>query len=192
MTSTNFYQSDKWRSIDPLTRAEILLVSEGVKPATRTSENADKYFGFMTCLNYLGINITNVKFKKNEFVLTAYKDIKAFNDYYNSIVKPDLSTFDIHRANGRFYGYPDCCIDSYVGLNTGMSVPNQHNLETFDEQMPQREVLSYRVPSMTPCEPICKNALDLLAKYRDVLVGCDIEAARALRSFNNPIHSKID
>lgn len=187
----NVYQSEEWKELCPLTRADIILVAEGVKPATTTGDDIDTYFPMLKCLENLQLKYTELKFsKKDEYVLTIYKDEKIIDNLNRKLLDPNLNIKQVWRANGEAYGYEDCCITRYS--NAEIQKPNEKSIDyvVFFKEMEDLkkenknypEALDYRIS--TPCSVNCEKTLKLLGTWKETLEKHDPEAAEALKSFN--------
>ncbi len=186
-----FYASSEWKGLDPLTRACILLVSEGLKPGS--TFGSTYRVGVESILDKLRIPYLAPYWHKYDYVYTVGRNDKTLSDYIGNLLDENLTSRQAHRAHGTFYGIPECCIDEYVGAkvlngkNQGRSRP-----ASFDELLSQYETengsypeeLDYRIPGTRPCKVDCGNTLKVLREYRDVLLSHDSEAAEELRGFN--------
>lgn len=194
----NVYKSEDWKKIDPLTRAEVLLVAEGLKPATTTGDLVSTYYPLLSCLKQLGLKHEEPIFRKGpytkipEYVITVYKGDKTIEELNRRLLDPSLNTKQVWRAYGEAYGYQDCCITRYS--NAEIQAPNKKSIEhvVFDKELEDLkeagkeypDVLDYRVPSMTPCSVYCEKTLKLLGSWKEALEKHDPEAAEALKMFN--------
>ncbi len=187
----DIYESKEWKESDALNRACILLVSEGVKPGStfgsRYRSNVE------TILQKLRQPYLPPMWHKYGYTYTVAKDDKTLSDYMRKILATNLTVRQAHRAHGFFYGFPECCIDKYVGaiLENPKKFQETSKLD-FDDLLKEYErlrggypdELNYRIPGMVPCKAECENALKVLRTYKDVLLRYDNEAAEELKLFN--------
>jgi hypothetical protein len=147
MKYPDLYTSRFWRAVHPVDRAQLLLVCEGVKPGTVVYWHT----------NIPGIcKRTGLRYVRHGKGVTIGRTI------------PQITS---DRSNGRFLGYPSCCIDTYI--------------RGKDDFPSSREEHFYRPPSFTPCRKNCKHAMKLLRLWMETMRACDPEAAEALRKFNS-------
>lgn len=191
MSRKEIYLSNEWKELDPVGRASILLVSEGVKPG---STFGSKYrFGVESVLEKVRLPYLLPEWVNNRYIFTVARDDKVLSDYISRFLKNSLTANQVHYANGIFYGIPECCIDDFVGvsLEDGRTFRRKKRV-SFDELLKDYErsnggypeELDYRIPGVVPCKVDCHNALKVLGEYRDVLLEYDKEAGEELRLFN--------
>ncbi len=184
------YMSDEWKVLDPLNRACILPVSEGVKPGTTFSSRYR--VGVERVLEELGLPYQPPYWATNGYSYTVAKDDKTLSDYVSRFLKRDLTAKQAHRANGVFYGIPECCIDYFAGgVLDDQEWLRKKNFSFEDSKTEYErlngsypEELDYGIPGVTPCKVDCGNALKAFGEYRDVLLEYDREAAEELKLFN--------
>lgn len=199
MSDKEVYRSREWKALDPLDRACILLVAEGVKPgATFGSEHRG---GVERVLEELRLPYLPPEWDRYDYTYTAARDDKTLSDYLGKLLKINLNQRQAHRAHGIFYGYPECCIDKYVssfleygkGCQRKSNVPFNNLLKEYERlNGSYPEELDYRIPVMVPCKVDCGDALKVLRKYRDVLLEYDSEAAEELKLFNKCGYRIVD
>jgi hypothetical protein len=183
--------SDKWRELDPLDRACILLVAEGVKPG---STFGSKYRSDVeSILEKLKLSYLPPEWHRYDYIYTIARDDKTLSDYIRKLLDKNLNVKQAHRAHGLFYGFPQCCIDKYVGSTLVFgkdyirkrSVPfNKHLKGNKRLNMDYPDELNYIIPGFTPCKADCSKAVELSRKYKEVLLEYDRDAAEELRLFN--------
>jgi hypothetical protein len=191
MVEREFYASREWKGLDPLNRACILLVSEGLKPGS--TFGSTYRVGVERILEQLRIPYLPPEWHGGDYIYTIAKDDKTLSDYIRKLLDKNLTSRQAHRAHGIFYGIPECCINEYIGATVlnGKS-PGHRKTGSFDELLKKYEKLNgrhhedldYRIPGITPCKVDCSNALKAFQKYKDVLLQYDKEAADELKLFN--------
>ncbi len=192
MVGKEFYTGREWKGLDPLNRACILLVSEGLKPGS--TFGSTYRVGVESVLDKLRIPYLPPHWHRyTDYVYTIGRDNKTLSDYIRKLLDRDLTSRQAHRAQGMLYGIPECCIDEYVGAKVlDGTNPGETKPSSFDELLKEcekrygsyPEELDYRVPGIRPCKVDCSNTLKILQKYKDVLLQYDEEAADELRLFN--------
>ncbi len=189
MPKKDIYRGKEWKELDPLRRGLILLVSEGVKPgATFRSKYRVE---LERVLEKLQLPYLSPAWDEDRYIYTVARDDKIILEYFGWLLNKDLTPKQFHRANGFFYGIPECCIDEFVGTSL-LSEKDTRRRVGFDDLLKEYEVvngkypeeLDYRVPGVTPCEVDCDNMLKLCRTYKDVLLRYDNDAAEELRLFN--------
>lgn len=187
------YKSEEWKKMYPLDRSQILLVAEGLKPATTIGDKTHTYYTMLHCLKELGLTHTEPSFtRKGNYTIDVYKEGKTIEDLTRKLLDPNLNFENLWRAYGEFYGYPDCCITRYS--NAVLQRPDEKSIDyvVFEKEKEDLkkekegypDVLDYRAPSMTPCSVYCQNSLKLLSSWKEALEKYDQGAAEALKFFN--------
>jgi len=189
MSRKDVYRSDEWNRIDPLERADILLVSEGVKPGAtfgvKYRTNTEKV------LEKLKLPYLPPRWHKSRYSYHIAMSDKTLESYLGKLMDKNLTLQQAHRAHGQFYGYPDCCIDAYVtpqiitnrNYRPRKNVFFSHVLKEYEKTNGSYpEALDYRIG--VPCSVECPEALKQSECYRDVLLEHDKEAAEELKLFN--------
>ena len=189
MSRKDVYESHEWKRISPLYRPNILLVAEGLKPGStfgsRYRTNLEKV------LKNLNLAYSKPRWFKRGYTYTIAKDEKTLQDNIGMSLHPKLTRPQFHRATGKFYGFPECCTDSYsvsqIYKDKNSKVERWRLFRDVLEEYEKKnggypEELDYRM--MVPCDVQCKNALELLGNHRDVLQKYDPEAAKCLAKLN--------
>lgn len=188
MSRKDFYRSDKWKSVNPLARATILLVSEGVKPGCTFSSNYR--VDAEMAMDKLGLSYFEPLWFNNRYIYTASKDENTLLEYIGKSIGKHFTSSQAHKAAGEFYGFPECCVDRFVGGRLHYGSNRKQDSFNFSDMLRDYikshgeypEALDYRM--MVPCAVDCEEALKVAGGYRDVLLEYDEEAASALRLMN--------
>jgi hypothetical protein len=192
MARQDIYKSQEWKNLNPLDRASILLVSEGVKPGTTIgSRNRPE---LENVLKRLGLHHLPPKKSKKNYTYTIAKDDKTLSDLIRNDIDLRVNGRQMTKIRGRFYGFPECCIDNFAGskiyLDKDISkMPVWISFRDILKQYKAKngsypEQHDYRVPGMVPCDVECKNALSLLNEFKKALNKYDEAAAETLKTFN--------
>jgi|SRR3989338_7714927 len=200
------YKTAYWKMIDPLDRAHILLVAEGVKPMAYIN-----FTNLKSLQEYLSkdlkIWITEVRGPSNwrptrirlflpSRVYTICGSEKILQFLQGLWQSPNRRQYWDYE--GKLLGYPSCCRQEYVAktcdkkFNTWIigqfgSRPYTFLIEAVRTLLENKiipEEFLYRMPSQTPCSISCKPSLRLLRKWKKVLYKYDAEAAEVLKEFN--------
>jgi hypothetical protein len=175
-----------WKKLNPITRAEIILVNEGLKPGATSWDPNEELL--IKTLERLDIYHGPVKYGQDKVATVDYAKQKP---HFDMLEKLDEEVKDIEseiRFWGKFYGYDkykECCVEKFATdkkhFKTGF--PKQvRDLVKKEGKYP--EELEYLVPSLTPCEPKCPYVLKILREWKEVLEKHDPDAAEALREYN--------
>jgi hypothetical protein len=186
MNSKEFiYSSRQFLELDPEARSAIILVSEGAKPAgIAISEKNIDYV-----LEELGIFYDTTKLHPgygyyitcDQEIHKKWKEVRKIDgDYFESVCKLEND----HTFYGRIYGYPNCCIDTFVKELGGA----RHTTERLEEQkrticnqkgssaLPRLDFIEY-----FPCSPVCHETLRLSKLYGMILDELDKDVSDALK-----------
>lgn len=196
---TDLYKTDEWKSLSWIDRAQLLLVMEGLKRGT-TIEGSSKLIDIAKKAG-LECKVRGSKYDLFPVIDVARPEVLA-EEARAMLTAPqnaDKKCFDL--INGRFYGYPQCCVEEYVRKPTKEEIQaarnGQRNMSyrfgrELTEQMAEGEkypeVLDYRVPSFTPCSVNCQNSTEILANWKNALETLDPDAAEQLKAFNKKSH----
>lgn len=176
MKPKEFYQSREWKDFNPFNRALILLVNEGVKPGISVGFTQ----GIDDILDRLKLDYV-VRVHRDLWLYYISKDRKVLSDFSSfKIKKNEISDIDV--IQGRFYGYPGCCIEEFA--KTSLSQRKTRPRVDLREEYRIRNLeyppeLDYKM--WVPCKFDCQETIILSGKYRDVLCEYDKEAADMLR-----------
>ena len=191
MPKKDIYRGKEWSKLDPLRRALILLVSEGVKPGA--TFGLRYRVGLERVLEKLRLPYLSPEWDKNRYFYTIAKDDKTLLKYVGQVLDKDITERQAHQIYGIFYGIPECCIDKYVGaFIVNENFFYKRGKVFFDDLLKEYQRLNggypdeldYRIPGITPCKVDCDNMLKVCRQYRDVLLQYDREAVEELRLFN--------
>lgn len=194
MQANDIYQTDEWKEIDGIDRAQLLLVIEGLKRGTIIDGDTK---GFDKVIQRAGLTarLNSPPGSKRRAVRVATKEDL---DRYDAMMKePENSINDLHEIDAWFLSYPDCDLKAYIAPRTKEQIQARQNREhgmtyTFGQEMitlkENGEVyhpsFDYRPPSFTPCSTKCETAIELLSSWKDAIQRNDPEAAKAIVKFN--------
>jgi hypothetical protein len=205
------YKTAYWRAIDPLDRAHILLVAEGVKPMAYTD-----FTDIKSVKDYLSkelkIWITEARGRRKWFptetglhlphkVYTICGSEKTFKFIQELWGSPNQSHYWDYE--GKLLGYPKCCREEYVAatyrdkFNAWIIKLFGRRPYTFMIQSVRRilerkkipEEFLYLMPSQTPCSVGCRRSIKLLNRWKRILYKYDPKAAEAIKEFNEGSNS---
>lgn len=193
MSQNDFYRSKEWKSVNPLARATILLVSEGKKPGCTFA--SDYRVDVEKVMDKLGLSYFEPRWFNNRYIYTASKDDNALLKYIGKSLDKHFTSSQAHKTAGEFYGFPECCVDNFVEGKLHYDRYGKDKNNNFGDMLKiyikshggYPEELDYRM--MVPCAVDCKEALKVTGGYRDVLLEYDEEAASALRLMNQRAYS---
>ena len=113
----SFYKEDGWNALDPVDRAQLLLVIEGAKPGTiiganhTTFKEITKSAGLVYSFNTQPLLLGPVVEVARPEEMAKYQ--------MGLMMLPERATEDdYHKAVGAFLGYPACCTEEYVRERT--------------------------------------------------------------------------
>jgi len=189
------YQSPEWMTLDPISRAQLMLVAEGLKPGTMIHGNFTSFERIVKQMNLeMSLNTDPYVLEPAFTVATA----KAMSEWLRQEImmgeKP--SRAECHRSNGELLGYPKCCTEEYIRPMKNIAERKQYspkklisNFEFELEQMLSRgesypEELDFCPPPFTPCSATCPEARQVLRRWKHILEIADPIAAQELREFN--------
>ncbi len=191
---TNLYKSEEWKTLNPLARAQLLLVIEGLKRGAIIYGN---WTTFIDILKQTGLD-HNLYFQKNRHNLKPMFRV-AKPEYLRESVNKYLTLpeqivgDEFHKITGWLLGYPECCIGEYVKKMTSQQSKAQekglkHLTYKFGEELTAKikadktypDIFDYRPPSFTPCGINCPEATKLLTSWKDAIDTLDPEASKEL------------
>ena len=189
------YQSPEWQKLDSVSRAQLLLVAEGLKPGTIIHGN---FTSFQEICGRLGLagSLNTDPMLLQPIYRVAPEETLLKHERALLTLPEKIPRGAYHRINGEFLGYPSCCVEEYIKPQKNLearkkSSPKQFvsNVDFEAKQIigrgePYPEELDFCPPSFTPCSARCENALAVLKKWKTVLEKADPEAARDMQSFN--------
>jgi len=187
------YASEDWRSIDPFLRAELLLVIEDVKPGAFI---AGDWGPFQRIIRESDLECTSRSSQYDIHLHACVAAPERLREFFRDKLQPltNKTVADIHRIDGKFLGYPQCCVKEY----SHQSMIRPFGAKKSDTKHPFRRelgamiaehgsypaVFDYRPPAFTPCSAHCDDAIATLNTWKDALERNDPDAARALVEFN--------
>jgi len=173
----NIYTSPEWQDLDPINRAQLIMVAEGVKPGTIIGGNLSS---FLKIIEKMGLEAS---LNTHRFQMAAVYDVatpEVMNKYRLRLLTADISATkaECHRINGEFLGYPACCTEEYNNPQKNLKAriaksPNKFISNVDFELQGMIETtghypdeLDFCPPSFTPCSANCENALCVLGKWK--------------------------
>lgn len=191
----DLYKTENWKKLDPLDRAEILLVLEGLKPGIIFPEIIGGDVIALAQENNLRVEYLHID-GFGDF--TVIGEQKAIDEYREKVKTIKKSRIQLHKLNGHMLGYPRCCVDEYIHNRKNrifrlLASPRQYisNLEqeliswwdkAEKDMFPENILLC--PPAFKPCSLSCKESQEKLSAWTGVLRAWDYEAYVALRCFN--------
>ncbi len=192
------YKSPEWKSLDPIDRAQLLLVTEGARPGAIIGGDFTSFQKIVEKMD-LATHLNSEDWELGPVYEVARPEI--LSQRYRELVSLSEKTpaEEFHRFNGRFLGYPSCCTEEYInptknrgkiikqyGAKGQEKIPNvTYEVSQLIEQGQQYpKELDYCPPTYTPCSATCPNALATLRKWKQLLEYADPEAAEQLKQFN--------
>jgi hypothetical protein len=193
---TFVYNTDEWKSLDGLDRAQLLLVIEGLKRGTIIGGN---WSSFIEVIGKFGLEYELTTHKHRLDMVAMVARPETFKQYTNMLLtmpeESDASQF--HKATGWFLSYPECCTEEYNKKMTpeekrALASGPHHRSYKFGRELEEKimkdgtypDVFDYRPPSFTPCGIGCSNAIRALKEWKDAIDRLDPEAAEELVYFN--------
>jgi hypothetical protein len=192
----NLYESDEWKSLNKIDRAQLLLVIEGLKRGTIISGN---WTSFMDILKKSGLAYT-LNTDKNELdpivVVAKPEDLTEQTRRYLTL--PEKVNIDeFHKISGWLLGYPECCTEEYIKDRTHEQMKESRNGQRhlsykFGKELDELirternypDIFDYRPPSFTPCGIECPEATKVLTSWKDAIETLDPEAGKDLVYFH--------
>jgi hypothetical protein len=194
MHGNDIYKTKEWKKIRELSRAQLLLVVEGLKRGTIIDGDTQ---GFDEVIQQAGLTarLNSAPGSKRRVVRVATREDLDRYDELSTAPTNDIN--DFHKINAWFLGYPDCCLEEYIAPRTGEQAQAKEKREhgmtyTFGQEIIAIRVeggeyhpsFNYRPPSFTPCSTKCDTAINLLHSWKEALETNDPKAAAALVGFN--------
>ncbi|MDP2668369.1 MAG: hypothetical protein Q8P07_00850 [bacterium] len=186
------YKSPEWKDLNPVSRAELLLVAEGVRPGTfsgdfQSFKKFAEMMGLEAVLNSDPLDINPVyKIAAPEMIKKHFQEVLSLPE--------NASPYEFWRINGKFLGYPECDIEEYMNPVKNMEERKKmpEDISNFDFEIKKMikkgekypEEFDYAAPAYTPCGARCENAIKMLKTWKETLEAADPEAAKALKMFN--------
>ncbi len=100
---------------------------------------------------------------------------KGFTESRTNLAYAEELSEDYVNLLGELLGYPSCCVEKYVNdrLGGGLSVETRASvqLKQVDEGMRQLSVYAYFARNFFPCQPTCRNAIEIGKSIFQLLAG---------------------
>jgi hypothetical protein len=191
----DIYNSPEWKKLEAIGRAQLLLVAEGVKPGTIIDGNLTT---FQKIIQKMGLAIHQ---NTEPYRLTPVYEVASSavmsERYRDLLTLPEKVTDnDYHRLNGKFLGYPVCCIEEYNNPQKNLAARKKFspykfisNVDFGLTQLLEKgetypEELDFCPPAFTPCSATCPEALRVLKQWKEIILSADKEAGKELQMFN--------
>lgn len=193
---SNLYGTDEWRSLDEISRAQLLLVIEGLKKGTIIGGN---WTSFLNVLKETGLDyqLNTNRYQLNPVMRVARPEELQKLNYEPLILPNDANGKDYHRIMGDFLSYPKCCTEEYVSD----SVPEERQArregklhltykfgreltDLIEKENKYPDVFDYRPPSFTPCGIGCEDSIKLLSGWKNAVETNDPKAGYEIVLFN--------
>lgn len=183
-----YYDSNKWHELDGITRSEVLLVNEHLKPATITGGVEGDLVSVLRDLGllYVPVVLSTRDATPSYFVTRDSPRLSMYQQIRTENVLP------FHRVLGDCLGYPLCCISEYA-----RGPPHRNSFDPFPLSRFHKElkgivqsgemyptVFDARPPAFTPCSVRCNRSKEMLATYLRTLEEHDPHALDDLMAFN--------
>ncbi|MFH1509231.1 MAG: DUF483 domain-containing protein [bacterium] len=181
------YNSPEWKTLNPITRAHLILVAEGAKNGAYTRGD---YKNFASIIDKLGLEASmNSEEGDLDPVFTVAKPEAMSENIREEIMASDKkeSLTEGFKREGKFLGYPDCCVTEYERASLVEYETGEKNVnidQEIEEAGTYPKELDYLPPTFTPCSVDCEKALAMAEKHKDILLEADPEAAEEIRKIN--------
>lgn len=190
------YDSPEWKSLDPVVRAQLLLVAEGVKPGTIICGDFTHFPKILHKL-WLESSLNTEEWRLDPVYMVSRKE--TLDQFHRWTITPpnDKKLWEyFHRLNGEFLWYPPCCTNEYCHPKKNLAARKKKSPHKFisniDFELEKEiestgtypEELDFCPPSFTPCGINCPCASPLLKKWKSILEIADSDAAERLKIFN--------
>lgn len=188
---SKIYQSEAWQSLDPLDRAQLLLVAEWKKPWTIIWWDQTN---FLAILAQLWLEYSLDESKRNLFPAFIVWNNHDLWEYFKKRLQLTRrwywSAYDY--LTGSFLGYPECCTEEYCHPSLNIVKRRLFSPNTFIPNFTYESIenwwypdeFNYCPPSFTPCSIHCKEAIKVLKVWKLLLEKYDSTWAQELREFN--------
>lgn len=193
---SDLYDSEEWKSLDLLSRAELIPVVEGPQNGGRPGciisgdwSNAPVVF------QKAGLAYRAKQSKRGIIVFTVAR-LEDLERHEREFAEASLyNELKHHEITGRFLGYPECCVREYSSID---ALELDGWISKFDKELEQfrqdgikypRE-LEYAPICFTPCGVYCPSALETLGMWGEMIETHDPEAGRKIRRYNSISYRK--
>jgi hypothetical protein len=183
------YRSPEWKALNPVARAELIMVAEGAKPGLITF--GFKGAGFRVAQEFAvgnGMRFDSISDEDEEgesHVTCTIGRPEAFQALAAWSFRERVQDFlgigrgDFVRKRGEFLGYPKCCIEAFIESGRNPEIIRIPNCDGV-----YAEELDYCPPCFVPCGEQCEKALGTLRGWKKAVEAADPEAAQELRALN--------
>ncbi len=176
----DLYDSSAWKELNLLSRAQLLLVIEGVKRGTIIQGNRNGFLGILKDAG-LEYKINSDPHHLKPAFTVAKKEILEEVAHRKICLPKDVPSGEYHRINGWMLSYPPCCVEAYI---SGQSRFDRELSDIIKQTGKYPDVFDYRVPPFTPCNTNCEKAINTLSSWKKAIDKTDKEAAQELVYFN--------
>lgn len=192
----SIYQTEEWKGLEKISRAQLLLVIEGLKRGAIIDGN---WTFFTDILRKTGLNYalnTSKYWLEPVIVVAKPEDLLEWGRKYLTL--PEGANYaDFHKIEGWLLGYPECCIEEYVKERTpeqeyALKNGQRHMGYKFGQELTAKIeseesypcIFDYLPPTFTPCSVNCQEAIKLLITWKNAIEMLDPEAAGEMVYFN--------
>lgn len=179
----SIYQSQEFQKLESDVRSMIVLVSERAKPCATIGSKIRLH----NILKKLGLYFV-VKKREKDFVYDLTRKKKFYKEmiqvrskrkqYGNMSTKEWQMNCD-HVGWGDFYGYPQCCSESYTSdFKNGIS-PRERAIKQYFQYFIQHGTIPEEIHYVEyiPCKMDCTKTIELGLKNKKILDEMDIDAS---------------
>ena len=185
------YKSEAWRNLDPLDRAQLLMVAEWMKPWTIIEWNQT---GFFKILSQLRLEYSYNTDERLLFPVYVVCKSEVLWEYFQKLLQWEHPWYwdAYHYINGNLLGYPECCTNEYCNPSINIVKRRLFSPNRFISNFTYESIenwwypdeFNYCPPSFTPCSIHCNRARKILESWKMLLIKYDPEAAGVLSEFN--------
>jgi hypothetical protein len=172
----DIYESAEWKKLDPVDRAQLLLVAEWVKPGTiiwgdfTYMPNILEKLGLVSSLNTDPLELGPV------YMVWTEKSLTTFHRWTIIDTPETNKPWYYHYLNWEFLWYPTCCTDEYCCPSKNLAARKKQSphkfLSNVDFEVSELiektgtypEELDFCPPSFTPCGANCDCASPILKR----------------------------
>lgn len=174
--SADKYEFLEWYKLDPLLRADLITVSEGV----RRGAILDLWRHEGCRPTYAKEQRRTLEYSLRRFAISWREHRGLYYTSHETVLLERLWSREL--SEGEFLGYPACCIDAFEkgcekataeGLEWGPAVQFWRKMRQCDNHL-------LMFAPHVPCDPLCVPTLALASSVKDVLEKNDPGAAKAV------------
>ena len=192
----SIYQSKEWKSLNEYRRAGLLLVIEGLKSGTEMIVSKNQS-GLLDILEETGLSYVVWSEFPNapddvSLLIARPNELNALRDKLSNLSRTDYYN-NYEKAFGQFFGFPECCIEEFLGPRTKEEEQAKENgqfhlaskygrelTEQIERDGDYPEVFDYLPGGFIPCSLYCDETTQMLSEWKEALEKYDPGAANAL------------